>query len=206
MADITFYHCPGTRSDGTLWLLEELSVNYDTEVVNVFTGEGSSAEHKARNVLGKIPVIEYKGQFISELAAISIFLCDLYPDAGLAPKFDDPLRGDYLKWSVYRPGVLEPSMISKHKGWEIEPGMMGWRGMDEVVEQLADHLKDRKWFLGDQFSGADTLTGGGIGWMRAFGFIDEHEVFDRYIGQIREREAFKRVTDINEKLKAEMDS
>lgn len=206
MADITLFHCPQTRSQGTLWLLEELGVEYDIKVVNVMKGEGLKPEYLKVNPSGKVPAINYKGQVVTELAAISIFLCDLFPDAGLAPAIDAPDRGEYLKWSVFRPGVLEPAMIAKTRGWEVERGMVGWGSWEIVVEQLEDHLKDRTWFLGDTFSAADILTGGGVGWMRMFGIIGEHEIFDRYIGQIREREAFLKVQEIDAKLKSEMEA
>jgi glutathione S-transferase len=35
MSDLTLYHCPGTRSTGTLWLLEEMGAEYTLETINV---------------------------------------------------------------------------------------------------------------------------------------------------------------------------
>ena len=38
---------------------------------------------------------------IYECSAITIFLCDLHPEANLVPKFNEPKRGLYLQTLVY---------------------------------------------------------------------------------------------------------
>ena len=50
----------------------------------------------AINPMGKVPTIVHGGTVITEAAAIAIYLADLFPEAGLAPKFGDPARGTYL--------------------------------------------------------------------------------------------------------------
>ena len=42
----------------------------------------------------------------------------------LAPAIDDPLRGKYLYWMLYTPGVIEPCMAEKVSGWEVKPGCL----------------------------------------------------------------------------------
>ena len=55
---IKLYLTPGTRAGRVAWLLEELKIEYDLEVLP-FTKEGlKSPEHRSRHALGRVPVIE----------------------------------------------------------------------------------------------------------------------------------------------------
>ena len=55
---IKLYLTPGTRAGRVAWLLEELMIEYDLEVLP-FTKEGlKSPEHRSRHALGRVPVRE----------------------------------------------------------------------------------------------------------------------------------------------------
>ena len=55
---IKLYLTPGTRAGRVAWLLEELEIEYELEVLP-FTKEGlKSSEHRSRHALGRVPVIE----------------------------------------------------------------------------------------------------------------------------------------------------
>jgi len=54
------------------------------------------------NPLGQIPtLILPNGEVMTESAAITIYLCDLYPKTGLAPPPDSPQRPAYLRWLLF---------------------------------------------------------------------------------------------------------
>ena len=49
---------PGTRAGRVVWLLEELGLDYDVNIMP-FTKEGlKSPEHRSRHALGRVPVLE----------------------------------------------------------------------------------------------------------------------------------------------------
>ena len=55
---IKLYLTPSTRAGRVAWLLEELEMEYELEVLP-FTKEGlKSPEHRSRHALGRVPVIE----------------------------------------------------------------------------------------------------------------------------------------------------
>src|SRR5260221_13560814 len=108
---LTFYHCPRTRSGSVMWLLEELGVPFEVEIVDVLSGAPES--YKAIQPNGKVPAIVHDGVAVHERAAIFTYLCDAFPQAGLAPAVGDPRRGPYLSWLVYNDGVIDPVIGAK---------------------------------------------------------------------------------------------
>ncbi|MBL8893020.1 MAG: glutathione S-transferase family protein [Rhizobiales bacterium] len=54
------------------------------------------------NPMGQIPTLVLpNGEVMTESAAITIYLCDLYPKTGLAPAPDSPQRAAYLRWLLF---------------------------------------------------------------------------------------------------------
>ena len=198
MSDLTLYHCPGTRSTGTLWPLEEMGAEYTLETINVRAGR--TAEFLKINPSGKVPAIRHKGQTLGELSAISLYLCDVFPEAGLAPALDDPKRAQHYFWHVYRPGVMEPAMISKGQGWKAEPGMIGWGELDDVVKRVDETLTQNDYLLGDSFSASDICAGGAVSWMVAFGMIEPTPAIKAYLERLQSRKAYRRMLEIDAEL------
>ena len=196
MSELILYHCPGTRSTGTLWLLEELGVGYELEIVDIF--KGRSPEYLKINPSGKVPAIRHNGQTLGELSAISLYLCDVFPEAGLAPAPGDPARAGHHFWHVYRPGVIEPAMISKGQGWTASnQGMVGWASLDEVVARMEAHLDTNAYPLGEAFSASDIVAGGALGFMAQFGMIEASPVIGAYLNRLQDRPAYTRMQEID---------
>ncbi|MFW5660964.1 MAG: glutathione S-transferase family protein [Oceanicaulis sp.] len=196
-ADITVWHGPNTRSTGTVWLLEELGAPYDLRKVDVFGGETREPDYLRINPAGKVPAIRHKGEVIGEMAAISLYLCDEYPEAGLAPGVGDAKRAEYLYWSVFRPGVLEPAMMAKVQGWDADPGRVGWGDWETALSLIERPLKEGPYLLGESFSAADILVGGALGWLRHFGVLPKDGPFDAYIDRLHDRPAYDRMQAAN---------
>ena len=56
---IKLYLTPNTRAGRVAWLLEELKIEYEVEILS-FTKESlKSPEHRSRHALGRVPVIEH---------------------------------------------------------------------------------------------------------------------------------------------------
>src|SRR5690348_11087357 len=102
---ITLFHAPQSRSGAARTLLEELGAPYALEVLNLKTNESRSQRYLDINPMGKVPAIvvsqDGADALVTEQAAIMIYLADLFPEAGLAPGIQDPLRGPYLRWLAF---------------------------------------------------------------------------------------------------------
>jgi len=197
MPEITVWHGPNTRSTGTVWLLEEMGLAYDLRKVDVFGGETREPSYLSINPAGKVPAIRHKGKVIGEMAAISLYLCDAFPEAGLAPGIGDEKRADYLYCSVFRPSVLEPAMMAKVQGWDADPGRVGWGDWETALTLVERPLKESPYLLGDSFSAADILVGGALGWLRHFGVLPKESPFGAYIDSLHARPAYTRMQASN---------
>jgi glutathione S-transferase len=191
---ITLYHSPMTRSGSIVWLLEELGVPYETKIVTLRRFDGSGARDPANpHPHGKVPALTDGGDTLFESSAIALYLTDKYRDRKMGPAAGEAHRDEYLSWLAYRPGVMEPALISRRLGHQHMQGMMGWASAEEVEEILNAHLASRKYFLGDAFSALDILIGGGIHFMIAANMMTPTEVFKEYTARITARPAFAKM-------------
>src|SRR5262249_54635935 len=122
---VTLYHSPNTRSSGALTLLEELGAEYDIHLLDMRKkGEQRQPAYLAINPMGKVPAVKHGAPIVPEQVAISTYLPDLYPEAGLAPAIGDPLRGPYLRWLVFYGSCFEPAIIDKSQKHAPAPQAM----------------------------------------------------------------------------------
>jgi glutathione S-transferase len=197
---ITLYHSPQTRSGSILWLLEELEVPYQTKIVDFRRADGTGTRDPSNpHPHGKVPALVDGDDTIFEGSAIALFLTDKYRKKNLGPAVGDPKRGEYLSWLAYRPGVMEPALISRRFDIKHVYGAMGWAPADEVEEVLNKHLATRKYFLGDDFTSLDIMLGGGIHFMLMAKLLKDTEVLRAYSQRVIDRPAFRKITELDKK-------
>ena len=137
---ITLYFAPKTRAFGALWLLEELGVPYALKRLDLEKGEHKSVEMLRLNPLGKVPTLTDGETTISERAAIATYLADRYAPGHLAPRLEDPKRGEYLRWMFYSVGVMEPYFLAKFKQIDMAPSQAPYGTFEETQTLLSGHL------------------------------------------------------------------
>ena len=192
---ITLYHSPASRAFTAYWMLEEIGVAFDVKTVDIRKGEQKHPDYLKLNPAGKVPTLTDGEVVVSENPAIAIYLADRYSYGALAPRIEDRDRGAYLKWMVYSTAVVDP--VATLHGQNIDlPGFgPGFGTFDDMVGVLEGALANRKWLLGDRFSGADIVLGGTISRLlyqqvlpRAPGLVD-------YNDRLTRREAYHRAAD-----------
>jgi glutathione S-transferase len=116
------------------------------------------------NPLGQIPtVILPNGEVMTETAAITIYLCDLYPETHLAPKPDSPQRAAYLRWLLYMATTIYMSDLraiycerytDDPKGAEaVKSSALTQRNRQWDI--LEAELGDKPYLMGEQLSVLD---------------------------------------------------
>ena len=191
---ITLIHKPQTRSGSIVWLLEELGAPYETRIVTLKGPDGSGARDPNNpHPHGKVPALVDDGEVIFEGSAIALYLTDKFPEAKMGPRVGDPKRGEYLSWLAYRPGVMEPAFMERRFNIPHVYGAMGWGTPEEVEQVINDHLSKNKYFLGDAFSAADIMVGGGVYFMTMFKMMNETPVVKDYCARITARPAFAKM-------------
>jgi glutathione S-transferase len=197
---ITLYHSPQTRSASIVWLLEELEVPYQTKIVDFRRSDGTGKRDPSNpHPHGKVPALVDGDETIFEGSAIALFLTDKYRNKILGPAVGDPKRGEYLSWLAYRPGVMEPALISRRFDIKHVYGAMGWAPADEVEEVLNKHLATRKYFLGDEFTSLDIMLGGGLHFMLMAKLLKDTDVMRAYSQRVIDRPAFRKTMEKDKK-------
>jgi glutathione S-transferase len=203
MADLIFYTNPQSRGRIVRWMLEEVGEPYETEIIRYEDLKGDA--YLAVNPMGKVPAIKHRGHVVTECAAICAYLADVFPDACLGPRDDE--KADYYRWLFYAAGPAEAAITNRAQGWEVPPDkerMFGYGNSDRVVAVLDELLTLRDYVCGDRFTAADVYVGSQIMFPLQFGMLPERESFTRYRDRLQARDAYKRATEIDEKLIAEM--
>jgi glutathione S-transferase len=190
---LKFYHCPHTRASTVRWLLEELGVPYETELVDINAEGGVPEAYRAVQPHKKVPAIVHDGVTITERAAICIYLADAFPEAGLAPRIGEKARGPYLTWLAYADAVFDPALCAKIRGLDYVPRDFSFGSYEDMITNLERRLSQVPFIAGEVFSAADTQIAGGIGWaMYAYDAFPRSSVFTDYLARCQARPAHER--------------
>lgn len=202
-----FHTHPMSRGRIVRWMLEELGIDYHTEV-HAFEELASSA-YRAINPMAKVPALEHRGQVVTEAAAICAYLADAFPAAGLAPGLQDPLRGPYLRWLFFGAGPVEAAVTAKALGLlppDDKASFVGYgrfEHMLSVLEQAAAGASP--WLLGERFSAADVYLGGQVDFGLQFGTLPDRPALVDWARRLRGREAYRRAAALDDALMAQPD-
>jgi len=204
MAELTLYHIAPSRSSLVLWLLEEIGEPYELRVFDPKKGENREPEFLAINPMGKVPALRHGDVVITEAAAICCYLADAFPKAGLNVPIGDKRRGPYLKWLFFGPSCLEPSLIDRmhQRATPLPRAQVGWGDADSPIEAVAQGLKPGPYLLGEQFTVADMVIGGGLRFAMMVKAIPERPDFRAYVARITDRPAQKRAAEKDQQLAA----
>ncbi|MFC0242496.1 glutathione S-transferase family protein [Rhodopseudomonas telluris] len=201
---LTLFYSPQSRATGMRVLLEELGAPYDLHVLNMKAGEQRQPGYLAVNPLGKVPAIRRGDALVTEQVAITIYLADLFPQAGLAPSLDDLLRGPYLRWIAYYGSTFEPAVVDRFM--QREPGpveMSPYADYDTMLGALETQLATGPYLFGDRFTAADVLWGIALNWTLSFGLVPKRDAFVRYAERLTARPAFQRVNAADAEMAAQ---
>ena len=204
MSTLTLYHNPKSRSSGARVLLEALGVDYAVEYVDFARGDTRQPAFLALNPLGKLPTLVHDGAVITEQVAITLYLADRFPEAGLAPAFDDPRRGPYLRWMAFYAACFEPAVVDHaFKRDPIDPTTSPYRDYDSVISALVTQLSKHDYLLGDTLTAADLHWGTALKWTTEFGIVPKHPVITAYIERVCAHPACARAAELDAALLAQ---
>ncbi|MCC6946603.1 MAG: glutathione S-transferase family protein [Bradyrhizobiaceae bacterium] len=195
---LKLYWAPQTRSFSALWVLEEAGVPYEKELVDIRSGVQDTPAYRRINLMGKVPALRDGDMIVAEQGAVCAWVADRFPEAGLAPSIDDPKRGAYLRWLFFAGNCIEPAYMQKFSGWSTVKSRAGWGNYELVVDVLDDAVKEGPWVLGERFSAADVMIGGGVYFGMAFGVLPERPSFAAYRERCVARPAFQRTLAIEQ--------
>ena len=161
---ITFFHSPGSCSEGIQFLLKAIGAEFETRVVNVSKGDQKTPEYLAENPKGKVPAIRREdGTVLTEYPAIAYWLGQTYPQSGVWPKdLDAQARVletmDFIVGTIHMRGFTLMRVPQKFLADPAGQTALRAHGRDVVangLKILSETMGKKDYLLGD-FSLADT--------------------------------------------------
>ena len=198
------HFAPNSRAGRIIWLMEELELEYEVNVMP-FSKEGlKSDEHRARHALGRVPVLEDGEVIIFESGAIIEYVLTRHKEGGLKPKIDSSEFPYYLQWFHYCEGMVMPPMNQI----VVQTILLPPERRDENVLKQAKNLltkslmmvnanlADKEYLIGD-FSAADLMLGHACYMSNRMGCVtDEMQHIKDYVARISARPAFKKAIEL----------
>jgi len=151
----------------TLYVLEELGVEFEYVFVNLSEGEQRSAAFLAMNPMGRVPVLEHDGAFLWESGAICRYLANV-EESPLYPR-DKLQRGRVDQWMDFFTCHLGRNLTTVFFETIIKPAA-GLGETDAAVcaeartwakrnaGPLEQHLANNDWLANDTLSIADLFA------------------------------------------------
>lgn len=144
-------------------MLEEIGAPYELIYTTIDRQKPRPPEQMAINPNGWVPVLAWDGGAMYECAAITVFLCDRHPEAGLAPGPNDPERGLFLQTLVYFSSSIQnafqlnyyPDRFADRPDDEPSAQRRGNRRLRETWSVIDDQIGPNQWVLSEGFSAAD---------------------------------------------------
>ena len=160
------YFAPNTRAVRTVWLLEELGLDYVLEHFTLGDKAMRAPDYLAVNPNGRVPVLDDGDVRLSESTAIAQYLIARYGDGRLAPAVDAPEFPVYLQWLHYAEGMLmgpignyvvETILLPPERRSE-EHAKRALKLITRLLGAVDAHMESRAYLAGE-FTAADTITG-----------------------------------------------
>jgi len=200
MPELFFYTHPMSRGRIVRWMLEEVGVEYRTQVLEYSTTMREKS-YLDINPMGKVPAIRHGENIITECAAICAYLADAFPEAGLAP--DTQQRADYYRWFFFASGPVEQALTLNQLGVEIDARQrinVGSGTFEDVLAVLEHAVSRYPYIAGDRFTAVDVYLGAHIGWGMQMGSLPDREAFIDYFGRLSVRPAYRRANELDDAL------
>lgn len=169
----TLYASEGTGSAVCEAILALSGIDHRRVDVTIQAPTGPDPELLQVNPLGQVPVLRLpNGEIMTESAAIALYLADLVPEKGLAPRPDDPLRPRYLRWMAFMACAIYPSELRKFYPERYTTDPAGAEAVkDAAISRLtrefavlASGLGTSPFLLGHAMSAVDIYAAMLIGW------------------------------------------
>jgi glutathione S-transferase len=196
---VTIHHLRIGRSIFTVWLMEELGMQYGLkEYLRDPKTMRSQADLKAIHPLGKSPVIEDDGLVLAESGAITTYLLEKFdPEHKFSPRREDlKAWATYSQWLHYSEGsVFAPLLIQLLLTRDDAPSaVLNSFSQAEIklhLDNIATQLGNNEFILGDNISGADFGISYAVSMANRLGKLEGHPTLQAYIERNMTRPAFK---------------
>jgi glutathione S-transferase len=170
--------------------LELSGVDWTPQFVDFFKGETRSAEFKAINAMGEVPVLDADGTILTQSGVIQDWVMET---TGTLGGQDPSLRRDILRWTIFDnqkvSGMAGPlrfmmNFLPEDKRNADVNGFMAGR-LKSALAVLEGELSNRDWLVGDALTCADISCAGYLFYDEPFTFArTDYPAIDAWLTRI----------------------
>lgn len=202
---LVLHYCPQSRAVRIAWLLHELELDFDINIMPFHPSALKSDEHRQRHPLGRVPVLEDGPVTLFESGAIVEYLLSHYGEGRLRPEQDDDMFPEYLKWLHFCEGTIMPpintiivqTVLLSPERRKPDVLQQAQKLLAKTLAPLNQVLRDRP-FLAGAFTGADIMSGHAAYTARTLGCVSsELTELQAYLDGLKARPAFKKALAIS---------
>ncbi|HEU4619549.1 MAG TPA: glutathione S-transferase family protein [Gammaproteobacteria bacterium] len=195
------YHCVGSRSVRVFWMLEELGLRYEIEVLPFDPAALTSADCIQLEGKGRVPVLVIDAVTMYESVPIVQYLLDHYADGRLEPPRGSDEYGVFLRWMTYgEETLMGPVSKIARNSYALPPAERsatllneGKRRFKHFARKLEDALEQHDYLYDDQFTAADIVVGYALYVANEGGALPEdYPKLRAYYERLAARPAFKK--------------
>lgn len=198
---LKLYISPGACALASHIALEEAGAVYETQVVDLKSGQQRTPEFLAVNPAGSTPALVTDHGVVTQNPAILSLIAQTHPDAALAP-IDDPYAfAAFNALNSFLSSSLHPAI---GKVMFTYPPLAGEAKDQAVAQALAkyqlieDHYLKADWALGDAFTLADGYLSVFTRWARQAGLLEASRFprLNAHLDRVQARPAVRRVLEV----------
>ena len=192
------WHCINTRSLRALWMLEEVGVDYELEVLP-YPPRVKAPEYLEDSPLGSIPYFVDGDIALTESVVICQYLADRYkPELSIASQQTKD-HFQFLNWLQFGEASMmtDLSMTVRYRLMDADYYSGVIKEFEErylrKLNYLNQKLENRQYLMGDCFTVADISVGYTLFIGSKFPFYEQYPAaVKNYLTRLQERDAFKR--------------
>jgi glutathione S-transferase len=177
---LQLHYYPSTAAMAPHVVLQELGVPFELVLVDRMADAHKAPDYLRLNPNGLIPVLTDGDLVLYESAAICLYLCDMYPQARLAPAVGTVERAHFYKWLIWMTNTLQATLLTYfYPERSVNPGNVAGatevkaqaeRKVGAMLDQLDAELARHSgpWLLGKNYSALDPYALMLCRWTRGF--------------------------------------
>lgn len=162
---LTLHYSPGACSLVPHILFHETGVAFEKVLTSTADGTTKSEAWKKINPKGRVPVLVIDGAILTEVPAISAYICSQKPELNLMGR--NPLeQARVLEWFNWLSGTIHGQGIAgMFRSYRFTDEEAAWpqikakakQTLTDGHQQIEAQLQNRSWAVGDNFTAADPM-------------------------------------------------
>jgi glutathione S-transferase len=177
----TLYYAPNTCALASHIALEHAGAEYHAVRVDFSRSEQRSPDYMRINPKGRVPALVTSRGILTETPAILMFICQSFPDAGLAPLEDAFGLAQLNAFNSYLCSTVHVAHAHRMRGYRWVDDPMAIAAMQKKVPQSVGECFDLiereylrgPWVLGEHYTVSDMYLFTLAQWLEADGVDPE---------------------------------